>query len=145
VDTPDWVTAIMASIALLLSGINTYVQWQAHQDKRRRRLRVRGWVRTRPGNPPRPGIPPQEESLEIEVANESQAAITIRDILSRAEHVQVQYRRRYGDEDPVKSVLPHTLAPASMTNFSILWERVLKRLRTTIGGVGSLSGWKTRS
>ena len=102
-----------------------------------------GLGQTRPGNPPRPGIPPQEKSLEIEVANESQEAMTISDRLSLVEHVQ--YRRRYGDEDPVKSALPHTLAPASMTNFSIPWERVLKRLRTTIGGVGSLSGWKTRS
>jgi hypothetical protein len=125
----DWIAIVAlvpAIVALLLASVNTYVQWQQHKDKQRRRLGVQGVIRTRPAT--RPGEPPQEERLDIMVTNLSQIAITVGKIFSRVE--PVQYHRVYpreqvrGEHPLPEKPLPHTLAPATMAIFWLPWEKV---------------------
>jgi hypothetical protein len=135
----DWI----AVLALFFASVNTFVQWQLYKDKRRRRLRVQPLIRTRT-NTTRLGAPPEEVTLQIDVINESQTAITISKIYSRAE--PVLYKREYlREEVQGKNPLPHTLTPAAIAVFWLPWEKVYGRSPDADGWVRFIIGVEDES
>jgi hypothetical protein len=133
------VTTVIAVAALLLSIYNT-------RQQRRRYLRVEGRVRA--AAPTATMDLSEKISLDIEVTNESQAAVTVKDIYARfpGEDTPTGFgsyaRSERGDHPPCR------LQPEDTIKFSVAWDTVERSVpapdqdgwvRFTIGARDALS------